>query len=111
MSALESTTVAQYFQRALEDKHTRPVLAFPKKPEGFSDFKRYPLAELKSLADAAAAWYIANGIHVRKQGQTPLVVALCTRGDIDWMAAYFSLLRMGHTVFGLSLSRVHPATR
>ena len=100
MFALESVNETQYFQRALLSETTHPVLAFPKQPEGFSDFRYYTIPELKSLADAAASWYVSNGIHSRKEGQKPLVVASCARGDIDWIIAFYAIMRLGHTFAG-----------
>lgn len=95
MSALESSNFTEYFQRALAVNHDNPVLAYPGEPHGFTNFRRYTLPELKTLTDSAAAWYVSQGLKPRKHGQRPLVVAICTRGDIDWAVAYFAVGRMG----------------
>lgn len=100
MAAADSSNLAEYFQRALTADNDHPVLAFPRKPEGFSDFRYYKIAELKTLVDGAAAWYIANGIKPRRAGERAKRIAVTARGDIDWCVTFFALARMGHTFLG-----------
>lgn len=100
MAPIESTTLTAYVQSALASSSEHPVLAFPKDPHGANNFRRYNVAELKRLADQAAAQYASYGLKPRQKGEMPLIVGLFAPGDILWVATFLAVLQMGHTFLG-----------
>lgn len=103
MAAFESPTLTAYVQSALTSPNEQPVLAFPKEPRGANNFHRYTPAELKQLADQAAAQYASYGLKPREKGERPLVVGVFAPGDILWTASFLAVLQMGHTFLGKSM--------
>ena len=102
--ALESSTLHEYVQRALQATTQNPVIAFPANADTFNGFVHYTLPDLKNLADQAAAQYVSQGLKPRQRGGRPKVVGVLAAGDIDWFVTFLAIIRMGHTLFGKSHS-------
>lgn len=107
--ALQAASLPEYVQKGLQGTNEQPVLAFPKKIDGFSDFARYTTADLRQLTKDASSWYFSNGLKPRQKGDRALTVSVVARGNIDWVATFYAVASMGHC-FSVISPRLSDAT-
>lgn len=89
-NAQDARTWAEYFDIATDTGSDKPVLAFPSGRSAGTGFTYYTPSQLKQLTNRAAGLYVDAGLQPRKQGETPLVIALFGYGTIEWA------VRLGH---------------
>ena len=93
MAALSANNIAEYLTSSFAIGEQHQVLGFPRDPTSRSGFEYFTPRDLGNLTQRAAAYYIANGLQVRKRGDRPLVVAIWAHGTIEWVATFFAIVR------------------
>ena len=111
--ALSQTSLQGYIKELvkeasdLEAKHQKvnPVLAFPSNPDKPDNLQYYTILDLHRLATRAQSHYTENGLPPRQQSEgegEDVVVGICAAGNLEWIATFMALVRMGYTVLAIS---------
>ena len=113
--ALSQTSLQGYIEELvkeasdLEAKHQKvnPVLAFPSNPDKPDNLQYYTILDLHRLATRAQSHYTENGLPPRQQTEDEeegqdAVVGICAAGNLEWIATFMALVRMGYTVLAIS---------
>jgi acyl-coenzyme A synthetase/AMP-(fatty) acid ligase len=97
-----SSNFAEYLETSFRDDLQRKIIAFPDGHQATSGFRYYTKKELVDLSHKAAAYLMSNGIPIRTAGEPPLRVTLLAYGTIEWVACFYAIVRMGHSIVNLS---------
>ncbi|KAK2607921.1 hypothetical protein N8I77_006562 [Diaporthe amygdali] len=86
------------------DHPPRPILGYPRSEEGVDDYELITGLDLDNYVDGAVRKFISMGL--KPNGRQ--IVALLAPSNVDFIVSWFGLMRLGYTVFCLSL-RIPPA--
>ena len=100
--ALENCrTLAEYIHHAASASNQVPVLGLPRHDQSYSEFESFSAKQLDDLANTFAVCYVELGLK-RLDAKESGVVGLLGPANLDYMASFLALAKLGYTIVVIS---------